>query len=75
MKTKEEIIKDVEELISKNNLPKNKSVEISAYWDGDIKTDFVELGTGGLQKNSIFWEQLDECFDTEEFVDEIYDNL
>ena len=75
MKTKEEIIKDVEELISENSLPKNKSVEIIAYWNDDVKTDFVELGTGGLQKNSIFWEQLDECFDAEEFVDEIYDNL
>ena len=75
MKTKEEIIKDVEELISENSLPKNRSVEIVAYGDEDVKVDFVEIGFGGLQEDSIFWEQLDECFDAEEFVDEIYNTI
>lgn len=75
MKTKEEVVKRVEEVIFENNLPKNKSVEIVAYWDGDIEVDFVELGTAGLQKGSISWEQFDECFDVNDFADEVYNNL
>ena len=75
MKTKEQIVKEIEELIFENNLPQNGSLEIFAYGDENVKVDFVEIGFGGLQKDSIVWEQLDETFDAEEFVDYIFCNI
>ena len=50
MKTKEQIVKEIEGLIFENNLPQNESLEIVAYGDENVKVDFVEIGFGGLQK-------------------------
>lgn len=75
MKTKEQLVEEIKELIFENNLPQNGSSEIIAYRDEDVEVDFVEIGFGGLQKDSIVWERLDEDFDTEEFVDNIFYNI
>ena len=72
MRIKEQLIKEVNDMVLENRLQKDKSFEIVAYGDiNRIDIDFETIGSSAMQKDSIFWEQFDEKFNVESFVDKV----
>lgn len=72
MRIKEQLVKEVNDMILKNDLRHDGSFEIIAC--GDIKKIDIVFGVegeGATQKGFAVWERFDENFETESFVDKV----
>ena len=72
MRIKKQLIKEVDDMILKNDLRHDGSFEIIAC--GDIKNIDIVFGVNGegaTQKGFAVWERFDENFDADSFVNKV----
>lgn len=72
MEIRKQLANRVNNVILRNGLRRDNSFEIVIYGDiNNLDVDFRPSGFGATQKRVIFWEQFDENFDTENFVNKV----